>query len=113
MTVIPNTLSNGNMRRETPSVQTANYTPSFKSNELEKDSFVKRPKESWASKNRDTIGGLFGVAAGEALWHLALRKKVEGMKNITNLKMFGLNILIDCILAYAGGTIALHAGKDN
>lgn len=113
MTVIPNTLNNGNVRRETPSAQATNYTPSFKAYEMEKDSFVPRPKESWASKNRDAIGGLFGVVAGEALWHSFLRKKAEGMKNMTSLQMFGLNILLDSVLAYIGGKIALHAGKDN
>lgn len=111
MTVIPNTLKSGNVRSETPMVQATNYTPAFKSSETEKDSFVPRPKESWANKNREAIGGIIGVVASEALWHTVLRKKAEGMKNMTGLKIFGINLVLDCAFAYIAGKIALYAGK--
>ena len=113
MTVIPNTLKSGNVRKETPAVQTTNYMPAFKANEMEKDSFVPRPKESWINKNRDTIGALAGVITGEAIWHSLLRKRVEGMKNITNLKIFVLNVALDGVLAIVAGKIALEFGKNN
>lgn len=113
MTVIPNTLKSGNVRKETPAAQTTNYTPAFKSHEMEKDSFVPRQKDSWAHKYRDSIGALGGVVAGEVLWHSLLRKKAEGMKNMTGLKLFGLNFAIDGILAVIGGKIALQVGKND
>lgn len=113
MTVIPNTLKSGNTHKAMLTAQTTNQSPSFKSNETKNDSFEKRPKDSWAHKYRDSIGALGGVVAGEVLWHSLLRKKAEGMKNMTGLKLFGLNFAIDGILAVIGGKIALQVGKND
>lgn len=110
MTVIPITLNSGNTIPAAPR-RVAENNPSFKSNEMEKDAFVKRPRESFLHKYRDIIGFLVGGFAGDIIWSKTLRSKVEGMKNMTKFKSGALYFGLSLVTAFVGGMIALQIGK--
>lgn len=121
MTVIPVTIGKrnvqGNAQRSAfidPQPSATNTAPAFKGNEQEsgKDSFAKRPKESWVHKYRELIGFIGGSLVGDYIWAKTLRSKVEARKNMTQFKAFALNIALDTIAGYIVGKIALQIGKD-
>lgn len=110
MTVIP-TISNRQVRAEIQPTATSSV-PAFKANEQEKDSFVKRPKESWVHKYREFLGSIAGWIAGDVIWQKTLKSKVENAKNMTSFKALALNIAFDTVVGYIAGKIALQFGKD-
>lgn len=116
MTVIPVTIGKRNAFVNTqPS--TTNTAPAFKAKENEKesgkDSYVKKPKESWVHKYRELIGFIAGGLVGDLIWAKTLRSKVEARKNMTTFKALALNVALDTVLGYIVGKIALQIGKDN
>ena len=110
MSVIPISVSNRNAIAEAPPVA-RNSAPAFKANEMEKDSFVKRPKESWLHKYRDIVGFIAGGLVGDLIWAKGLRNKVEGIKKMSGWKLFAINVGLDIVLGYIGSKIALQFGK--
>lgn len=112
MTVIPVTLNNGSAI-PAPAKRLAENNPSFKSHEMEKDSFVKRPKESWIHKYRDIIGFFAGGIVGDIIWQKKLVSKVENMKNMTRFKSGAAYVAFSVVTGYIGSLIAMQFGKKN
>lgn len=116
MTVIPVTIGKRNAFIDTQSSVT-NTAPAFKAKEQqngqEKDSFIKRPKESWAHKYRELIGSLAGWIVGDIIWAKTFKNKVANAKSMTPFKALALNIAFDTVVGYITGKIALQIGKDN
>lgn len=119
MTVIPVTIGKRNAQYSAfidSQQSVTNAAPAFKAKEQEKeqgkDTFVKKPKDSWAYRYRELIGFIAGGLVGDIIWAKALRSKVEARKNMTQFKALALNVALDTVLGYITGKIALQIGKD-
>lgn len=111
MTVIPVTIGKRNAFVDNQPSAT-NTAPAFKANEPQKDSFVKKPKESWAYRYRELLGSIVGWIGGDIIWAKTMRSKVQNRKNMTQFKALALNIAFDTVVGYITGKIALQIGKD-
>lgn len=121
MTVIPVTIGKRNAQGNAqvnsfmntqPSA--TNTAPAFKAKEQGdgKDTFGKKPKESWAYRYRELIGSIVGWVGGDIIWAKTLRNKVQNRKNMTQFKALVLNIAFDTAVGYITGKIALQIGKN-
>lgn len=111
MTVIP-TISGKRAAMAETQPSTTPSVLAFRAKEQEKDSFVKKPKESWAHKYRDWIGFIGGSIVGEVIWHKAIKNKVASWKKMTDFKALALSVAIDTVFGLIGSKIAMQFGKD-
>lgn len=111
MTVIP-TISGKRATMAETQPSTTPSVPAFRANEQQRDSFVKKPKESWAHKYRDWIGFIGGSIVGEVIWHTAIKQRAAKWKNMTDFKALALGATIDAVFGLIGGRIAMQFGKD-